>query len=76
MAAGLTEASARYGRLALSDLVGPAAALARAGVELNPQQAYVVKILGDIVLSTPEGILSGKEAKQKKVGGEVLFEIW
>src|SRR5205085_2758369 len=31
---------------------------------------------GLVVLSTPEGILSGKEAKQKKVGGEVLFEIW
>jgi gamma-glutamyltranspeptidase/glutathione hydrolase len=29
--------------------------LARAGVELNVQQAYVVQILGDIVLSTAEG---------------------
>jgi small subunit ribosomal protein S8 len=31
---------------------------------------------GLLVLSTPAGILSGKEAKQKRVGGEVLFEIW
>ena len=31
---------------------------------------------GLLVLSTPEGILSGREAKFKKVGGEVLFEIW
>lgn len=31
---------------------------------------------GLVVLSTPAGILTGKEAKQKKVGGEVLFEIW
>lgn len=31
---------------------------------------------GLLVLSTPEGILSGKEAKQKRVGGEALFEIW
>jgi gamma-glutamyltranspeptidase / glutathione hydrolase len=51
---GLCEASERFGRLALSDLVGPAAALARDGVALNAQQAYVVKILGDIVTSTPE----------------------
>ena len=31
---------------------------------------------GLLVLSTPQGILSGKEAREKKVGGEVLFEIW
>ncbi|MBC7836870.1 30S ribosomal protein S8 [Acetobacteraceae bacterium] len=31
---------------------------------------------GLVVLSTPQGILSGKEAREKKVGGEVLFEIW
>ena len=29
-------------------------ALARDGVELNPQQAYIVEILGGIVTSTPE----------------------
>jgi small subunit ribosomal protein S8 len=31
---------------------------------------------GLLVLSTPAGILTGKEAKEKRVGGEVLFEIW
>lgn len=31
---------------------------------------------GLVVFSTPAGILSGKEAKEKRVGGEVLFEIW
>jgi gamma-glutamyltranspeptidase / glutathione hydrolase len=54
MAAGVTEASRRFGSVPLADLVAPAAALAREGVELNVQQAYVVKILGDIVISTPE----------------------
>ncbi len=52
--AGLCEASERFGRIPLSELVKPAAALARDGVELNPQQAYVVEILADIVTSTPE----------------------
>jgi gamma-glutamyltranspeptidase / glutathione hydrolase len=52
--AGLCEASARFGRIPLSELVKPAAALARDGVELSPQQAYVVEILGDIVTSTRE----------------------
>jgi small subunit ribosomal protein S8 len=31
---------------------------------------------GLLMLSTPAGVMSGKEAKQKRVGGEVLFEIW
>ena len=32
--------------------------------------------VGLLVLSTPAGIVSGKEAQTKRVGGEVLFEIW
>jgi gamma-glutamyltranspeptidase/glutathione hydrolase len=52
--AGLCTASERFGRVPLRELVGPAAALARDGVALNAQQAYVVKILADIVTSTPE----------------------
>lgn len=31
---------------------------------------------GLMLLSTPAGILTGKEAKEKRVGGEALFEIW
>ena len=31
---------------------------------------------GTLVLSTPKGILTGKEARKEKVGGEALFEIW
>lgn len=31
---------------------------------------------GLLVLSTPKGILSGKEAKANQVGGEALFKIW
>src|SRR5438067_11989361 len=44
---GLCEASRRFGRLPLSDLVAPAASLARGGVALNVQRAYGVNILGD-----------------------------
>src|SRR5439155_523056 len=35
MAAGVCEASRRFGRMPLAELVGPAAKLARDGVELN-----------------------------------------
>jgi small subunit ribosomal protein S8 len=31
---------------------------------------------GLLVLSTPKGILSGKEARHEQVGGEALFMIW
>lgn len=32
--------------------------------------------LGLKVLSTPIGVISDREARQKKVGGEILCEIW
>ena len=31
---------------------------------------------GVLVVSTPEGILSGAAAKKRGIGGETLFEIW
>jgi len=31
---------------------------------------------GKLILSTPMGILTGEEAKEKRVGGEQLFIIW
>jgi gamma-glutamyltranspeptidase / glutathione hydrolase len=54
MAAGVSEAANRFGRIPLAELVAPAARLAREGVELNVPQAYVIEILAGIVTSTPE----------------------
>ncbi len=31
---------------------------------------------GLLVLSTPKGIFSGKEARKEQVGGEALFRLW
>jgi small subunit ribosomal protein S8 len=31
---------------------------------------------GSFIISTPNGVLSNKEAVKQKVGGEVLFKIW
>ncbi|MFA6300836.1 MAG: 30S ribosomal protein S8 [Candidatus Paceibacterota bacterium] len=31
---------------------------------------------GLLVLSTPKGILSGKDARKEQVGGEALFRLW
>src|SRR6201995_3531296 len=54
MPVGICEAARRFGRVGLQRLAGPAAALARDGVELNAQQAYIVEILSGIVTSTSE----------------------
>jgi small subunit ribosomal protein S8 len=32
--------------------------------------------LGNVLVSTPKGVLFGDEARKEGVGGEVLFEIW
>jgi gamma-glutamyltranspeptidase/glutathione hydrolase len=52
--AGVCEAARRFGTVPLDQLVAPAAALARDGVELNPMQAYIIELLSPIVTSTPE----------------------
>ncbi len=31
---------------------------------------------GLLVLSTPKGILSGRDARKEQVGGEALFRVW
>jgi small subunit ribosomal protein S8 len=31
---------------------------------------------GALILTTPKGIMTDKEAKKEKIGGEALFEIW
>ncbi|KKT44763.1 MAG: 30S ribosomal protein S8 [Parcubacteria group bacterium GW2011_GWA2_44_15] len=31
---------------------------------------------GSLIMSTPKGILTEKEAKKENVGGEALFQIW
>jgi gamma-glutamyltranspeptidase/glutathione hydrolase len=52
--AGVCEAVERWGTRALAELAAPAARLARDGVVLNAEQAYVARILADLLTSTPE----------------------
>ena len=52
--AGVYEAVKRWGSMPLQELAAPAAQLARDGVELNAGQAYIAKILADLLTSTPE----------------------
>ena len=66
--AGIEAASTRFGTMPLTDLVRPAAELARDGVALNAQQAYIFEILAGIVTATPEA------AALHAPGGHVLRE--
>lgn len=52
--AGACAAIERYGTMPLAELAAPAARAAREGVRLNAGQAYVAKILTDLLTSTPE----------------------
>jgi gamma-glutamyltranspeptidase / glutathione hydrolase len=52
--AGVCAAAARFGTVPLAVLAAPAAALARDGVPINAQQAYLFEILAPIYTSTPE----------------------
>lgn len=36
----------------------------------------VLNGLGIMIVSTPQGLMSGKEAKKKGLGGEILAEVW
>jgi gamma-glutamyltranspeptidase/glutathione hydrolase len=53
--AGVCAAAAQFGTAPLAELAAPAAALARNGVEVNAQQAYLFEILAAIYTSTAEG---------------------
>jgi len=52
--AGLVEAAERFGRVPLAELAAPAAALARDGVQVNPEQAFFLKILAPILTEYEE----------------------
>jgi gamma-glutamyltranspeptidase / glutathione hydrolase len=66
--AGLWEAARRYGTMPLAELAAPAAALAREGVEVTAEQAYVFHILSPITGSSAEA------RERFEPGGRVLVE--
>ena len=52
--AGVCAAAERFGSVPLAELAAPAAALARDGMEVNAQQAYLCEILSPITEHSPE----------------------
>jgi len=70
--AGLCEAATRFGSVPLAELVAPGQRLAREGVELNSEQAYVIEILEGIVTATPESrALFAPEGRLLRAGDSI-----
>lgn len=40
------------------------------------QIPYPKSQIGLIIVSTPKGVMSGRQATKQKVGGEILCEVW
>jgi gamma-glutamyltranspeptidase / glutathione hydrolase len=71
--AGLEAAHKRYATLPWSRLVEPAIALARQGVELTPQQAYLHAIIDLILRHAPEGRAIYGEHGRMRAGERVVM---
>lgn len=53
--------------------------VSRPGRRVYVGSREVPKVLGGMgisILTTPKGVMTGKAARQQRVGGEVLCEIW
>ena len=53
--------------------------ISKPGVRIYVKKEKIPRVLsglGTVILSTPKGLMTGKEARKKGLGGEVICEIW
>lgn len=53
--------------------------VSKPGLRVYVQRREIPRVYGGLgiaILSTPKGILSGKEARRQEVGGELLCYVW
>ncbi|MBI4037533.1 30S ribosomal protein S8 [Candidatus Curtissbacteria bacterium] len=53
--------------------------VSKLGLRIYTKSKHLMPIKGGIgafVVSTPQGVMSGQEAKKKKLGGEVVCLVW
>ena len=72
--AGLAAALERWGTVPASELAAPAAALAREGVVLNAEQAYIFEILEPILTTTAEASAVFAPRGRARREGEVFCD--
>ena len=79
------EGSRRYLRLRLHYLSGQQATIAgirrisRPGLRVYVNRREIPRVYGGLgvaVMSTSEGVMTGRDAWRRKVGGEVLCYVW
>lgn len=79
------EGSRRYLRLRLHYLSGQQSAIAgirrisRPGLRVYVNRREIPRVYGGLgvaVMSTSEGVMTGRDAWRRKVGGEVLCYVW
>lgn len=79
------DGSRRYLRLKLHYLSGQQAAIAgirrvsRPGLRVYVNRREIPRVYGGLgvaVMSTSEGVMTGRDAWRRKVGGEVLCYVW
>lgn len=53
--------------------------VSKPGLRIYTKSKNIKKIKGGrgmLIISTPQGVISGEDAKEKKLGGEVICEVW
>lgn len=53
--------------------------ISKPGQRIYLPASEIPEVLGGrglVVVSTSQGVMSGKQAKKKKLGGEILCEVW
>jgi len=53
--------------------------VSKPGLRVYVQKREIPRVLGGLgvaILSTPQGVMTGRNARQKSVGGEILCYVW
>jgi small subunit ribosomal protein S8 len=53
--------------------------LSRPGLRRYARYTEIPRVrygLGTVIISTPQGIMTGREARRRHLGGELLAEVW
>lgn len=53
--------------------------VSKPGLRIYTKSKNIKKVKGGIgqtLVSTPQGVMTGKDAKAKKLGGEVICQVW
>jgi len=53
--------------------------ISKPGQRIYSEVKKIKKVMGGFglsIISTPQGLMTIKEAKKKKIGGEIILEVW